>query len=184
MAGGVAAYVTGRFEHARQQRTLEAELRKDLITQRRQLLNEGALLIVDVKETVNRLLNPTTKQEAEQEWESLAKKLSRFGARVDLWFDEGNEVAHSFKGALDELQGGQLFDVGRDRADDRLRAAMIEEVDSASDEAARSEAREKLAKLNQQQSKRRQEAEERVKRTLQAYQRAARDYLAGDVRGG
>jgi hypothetical protein len=190
LAGGLATpYVTGRFERTRQERALAAELRKDLIAQRRQLLDQGALLLVDVEETLQRLLTEIDDQEAPaRNWENLRKRLDRFDARVGLWFDEDAKVVSEFKKVVEGMQRVDVSSIGRDRADIGLRTVMIEQLQSGElKETDRSKMRENIAKVDQrleERRERREKARGQVDGTRRAFQRLAQVYLAGDVRGG
>ena len=182
LAGGLAGpYVSARFATARLERTLEADRRKDLVEQRRKLLDQGALLIVELEEALHSLLEQETDRgdSRESAWADLDKRFKRFGARLELWFDEGSEVVANFRQVLNEIQGRRSFVAGADRADKELQAAMLAEFEKT----GRPEVQEQLDQLNKQRWERQKETANHIDEARRAYQRAARAYLAGDVHG-
>lgn len=155
--------------------TLAADRLKTLIEERRKLLDEGALLLVDVDDGLDALRARDWKTTPEQsaEWDELVKKLTRFRARLTLWFDEGSEVITAFTGVLNDIGWYQSSFAGEVHADEEFRKILAEAPDrDGSDE---------LAKMDRQLSEKKANAAKRVDAARLKYTRAARAYLAGEA---
>lgn len=183
LIGGLAGpYLSARFASARLSTTLEADRRKDLVAKRRELLDQGALLLVEFDDALARLRQEAGDPELQaKNWDGFRKKMSRFRTRLELWFDEGSDVVDAFAQVLHEVERRGTSEAGRHQADNELRAMLTDPDQLAQmDEAGRAEAREHLADLDRRQGERMQDEAERVDRARHAYLRAARHYLAGD----
>jgi hypothetical protein len=190
LVGGIAGFggplLTARYARERQEKeladqrerleiTLAADRRKALIDERRKLLDEGAVLLVEADRALRNLLldRDVGEPKSSGDWDDFERTLGRFQARLALWFDEGSDVIESFARALHALVQQRTGVEGRLRALNR----MLDHLPDSDDPQLAS----KQTTLVEQRDSLIEEATARVSTERRAFVRAARVYLAGET---
>lgn len=157
-------------ERARLEATLAADRRKAMIEVRRELLDAGAVLIVELEEALGALLE--TRDTAEpHDWEAFVKKLFRFRARLRLWFDDSSEVVEAFTDLTNHMRTQHV--------ELQIAASSREFVDELAEKAGEDD--EHVIALRKEDAAKLEERAAAVENAQRRYLDAARDYIAGEA---